>query len=271
MEWRNGQQTLYLKMKQQTNIDDLWECENFTFIRKIKRGVEVFEDRIECNILGIRKRPGMQGEEGEHEETGVRWIKVEGAEYRLEKKEIVDWLSTWGEPLSDLKEDTHVDTIDPDTDSEGLGTGVYSMKMKLKEFPPQHIPMCGRRVRLYYKGIAKKCGKCFGNHKPNVCDQERIPWINYVRDFKADHPEVDESFYGRWARILEEEESAGKMADTQKIWTRRNLNGDTIMPEEDEVRGVETEETTDDESDSSTIEVTSQDMPESQESHSITR
>ncbi len=61
------------------------------------------------------------------------------------------------------------------------------------------------------------------------------------------------------------------MADTPKIWTRRNLNGDTIMPEEDEAQGDETEETTDDESDSSTIEVTSQEMSESQESHSITR
>jgi hypothetical protein len=89
-EWRNGQLTIYLKMKQQSNIDDLWECENFTFTREIKRGAEVMHDKIECNIMGIRRRPGMLNEWEEQEETGIRWLKIEGAEYRLEKKEIVD-------------------------------------------------------------------------------------------------------------------------------------------------------------------------------------
>jgi hypothetical protein len=270
-EWRNGAQTLYLKMKQQSNIDDLWECEKFTFIREIKRGAGVTEDRIECNILGIRKRPGMQEEFDKQEETGKRWVKIEGAEYKLEKKEMVDWLCTWGDPLSDLKEDLHEDTVDPDSDSEPLRTGVYSLKMKLKELPTQHIPMCGRRVRLYYKGIAKKCGKCFGDPKTNVCHQERIPWVNYVRDIKEDHPEVPESFYGRWTRILEEEELAGRMAITPKIWTRRDLNGVTIKPEEEEAAREEEEETSEDESDSSTIGENTAEMPKNHEALNITR
>jgi hypothetical protein len=270
-EWRNGQMTLFLKMKQQTNIDDLWECENFTYTRKVPRGKEILEDKIECQILGIRKRPGMQGDWDEQEETGIRWIKVEGAEYRLEKREIVDWLSTWGEPLSDPKEDVHEDTIDPDSDSEPISTGLYSLKMKLNELPPQHIPMCGRRVRLYYKGIVKKCGKCFGDHKPNVCDQERVPWINYVRDFMEDFPEIDESYYGRWTRILNEEEAAGKMANTPRVWTRRSLNGETIKPLEAAAVLNEEEETSEDESDSSTHVEDITELSTNQEIPSITK
>ena len=76
-------------------------------------------------------------------------MKVEGADNKLTKKEILDWLEVWGESITDLREDLHEDTIDPDTDTEPLGTGTYSVKMRLKEFPPQHVPMCGRRIRLY--------------------------------------------------------------------------------------------------------------------------
>jgi hypothetical protein len=105
------------------------------------------------------------------------------------------------------------------------------MKMKLKEFPPQHVPMCGRRVRLYYKEIAKKCGKCLGDNRPADCKNDQIPWINYVRDFQLDHPEVKPELYGRWARILEEEEAAGKLAKTERVWTRRSLDGEEIRTE----------------------------------------
>jgi hypothetical protein len=72
---------------------------------------------------------------------------VEGAKYRLEKNDMIDWPKTWGEPLCNLKEDVHENTIDLDTDTEPLGTGVHSLKMKLKESPP-HVPMCGRRMGL---------------------------------------------------------------------------------------------------------------------------
>jgi hypothetical protein len=106
--------------------------------------------------------------------------------------------------------------------------------------------MCGRRIRLYYKGIQKKCGKCFGNHRNSECDQERVPWINYVRDFKADHPEVPEVFYGRWMKILKEEEEQGNMKSTNKIKTRRQLRW---WEEEDEEMTAQVTETVEEEED----------------------
>ena len=179
----------------------------------------------------------MWGGGANFKEDGIRWIKVEGSDYRLEKRDMLEWLEVWGEAISDLKEDLHVDTIDPDSDTEPLGNGTYSVKMRLKEFPPQHVPMCGRRMRLYYKGIEKKCGKCFGKHKNNECDQERIPWINYVQDFIKDYPEIPEESYGRWIKILRDEEKSGKLTKTKKIQIRRKLN----WWEEDEDEVVITE------------------------------
>jgi hypothetical protein len=219
-EWRNGQ-TLFLKLKEQVNVDDLWEVENFTYTRKIPRGDSFVEDKIECNILGIRRRPGQGGGDYEPLLDSIRWVKVEGADYRIQKNEMLDWLSIWGEPLSDMKEEMHEASIDPDTDSEPLGTGEYSVKMDFNILPPQHIPMCGRRIRIYYKGIAKKCGKCFGDHRPTECDQERVPWINYIRDFREDYPEVKDEMYGRWLRILNEEQAAGN-------WHRHRESGPVL-------------------------------------------
>ena len=126
----------------------------------------------------------------------------------------MDWLEVWGVAIGDLKEDLHEDTVDPESDTEPLRTGTYSVKFLLNEFPPQHVPMCGRRIRLYYKGIAKKCGKCFGDHRNSDCDQDRVPWINYVKDFMEDYPDVPEAYYGRWAKILRDEEASGKLEKT---------------------------------------------------------
>jgi hypothetical protein len=53
MEWRNGQ-TLYLKLKDQINVNDLAQVKDFTFVRNYRKGSEIMEDRIECSIQGIR-------------------------------------------------------------------------------------------------------------------------------------------------------------------------------------------------------------------------
>jgi hypothetical protein len=205
-------------------------------------------------------------------------VKIEGADYRLQKNEMLDWLSIWGVPLSDLKEEMHEASIDPDTDSEPLGTGEYSVKMDFCILPPQHIPMCGKRIRIYYKGIAKKCGKCFGDHRPTECDQERVPWINYIRDFREDYPEIKDEMYGRWLRILNEEQAAGKMAQTPRIWTRTALDGTIIYPKDNQnEENPTTEEAapadeTSEESDDSTLAVTDdEDSEQSEEGETNTQ
>ena len=66
------------------------------------------------------------------------------------------------------------------------------------------------------------------------CDQERVPWINYARDFMEDHPGVPEEFYGRWARILKEEEASGKLTKTTKVNTKRPLNKNEETDRQDE-------------------------------------
>jgi hypothetical protein len=92
-------------------------------------------------------------------------VKVEGCEYRLEENQILEWLSYFGEVKTNLFEDTHEESDDSSDDLPPVGNGIYSVKMKLTKDMPQLIPMHGKRVRLYYRGITKRCTNCFGTHQ----------------------------------------------------------------------------------------------------------
>jgi hypothetical protein len=109
------------------------------------------------------------------------WIKVEGAEYELPKDEIVAWLEKFGNAVSDLTEDKERDSSDSD-DTEYFNR-IYSIKMDLKTKPPQFLPISGKKIKIYYKGIEKRCVKCFGTgHLKKDCILARKVWMEYVSD-----------------------------------------------------------------------------------------
>ena len=82
-------------------------------------------------------------------------------------------LSLSGYVVSDIVEDLFLD--DPknetspkiNTDGESTGTnhtGNYSVLMKLDTNIPQLLPMAGRRVKIYYRGVKRLCTRCFEKH-----------------------------------------------------------------------------------------------------------
>ncbi len=72
-------------------------------------------------------------------------MKVEGCEYRVEKEQIISWLSNFGEIKSKLTEDVYEESDDSENDMP-LGNGIYSVKMKIEKDLPQFMPMHGNRV-----------------------------------------------------------------------------------------------------------------------------
>ena len=113
---------------------------------------------------------------------------------------ILSWLSLYGEVLSDVVEDVFEDS----EDSEGTNaTGIYSVKMKLTTDIPQLLPMDGRRIKIYYRGISKLCTSCFGKHVRRDCKNEKAQWIDYVRNFVNKNPQISKNQYGKWISILE--------------------------------------------------------------------
>jgi hypothetical protein len=65
------------------------------------------------------------------------------------------------------------------------------------------IPMHGKRIRLYYRGIIKRCTNCFGAHQRKNCKEEKVPWIKYVEQFITNFPEIPKESYGRWANMID--------------------------------------------------------------------
>ena len=83
-----------------------------------------------------------------------------------------------------------------------VGTGNLSAKMTIEQEIPQFLPMMGRKVRVYYRGITKLCINCYqpGHIKKN-CKNSTVGWIDYVQKFKEEHDFSDE-LYGNWIKIL---------------------------------------------------------------------
>jgi hypothetical protein len=92
--------------------------------------------------------------------------------------------------------------------------------MQLERDMPQLIPMHGKRILLYYRGIIKRCTNCFGSHQRKNCKEEQVPWIKYVKQFITNYLEIPMEAYGRWAKMID---GMGLGADANK----------TIVPEKD--------------------------------------
>ena len=53
-------------------------------------------DIIKCKLRGIKKKVLVEQVETEDElKQGIRWVTTEGAEYNLEAREILEWLSKY--------------------------------------------------------------------------------------------------------------------------------------------------------------------------------
>ena len=82
-------------------------------------------------------------------------------------------------------------------------TGNYSIMMVLEHKIPQLIPMNGRRVKIYHKGIEKLCTKCFGKHRKSDCRSEnKVNWLDYVRNFMVLNEFIPIELFGRWNDLV---------------------------------------------------------------------
>jgi hypothetical protein len=147
-----GHPTIKYRLKEKINVDlDLQGKSVFTFERTEKVGSETLVHTLKCEISGIRELSDVSEGNGVARKSRYTWIKVEGAEYELPKDEIVAWLGKFGNPVTELTEDKERDSSD--SDENEYFNGIYSIKMDLETKPPQFLPISGKKIRIYYKGI----------------------------------------------------------------------------------------------------------------------
>ncbi len=73
--------------------------------------------------------------------------------------------------------------------------------MTLEKDIPQFLPMMGRKVQVYYRGITKIINCYQPGHIKKTC-KKSVGWIDYVQKFKEEHDFSDEMF-GNWIKILD--------------------------------------------------------------------
>ena len=200
-----GHPVVIFKTKEIFNIDERLAGKSFfTYQKKVKtdQGEKVVE--MTCTIKGIR---GMDSTE--RQVSAYTWLKIEGAEYLLDEEQMKVWLSEYGFLVSGVTEDMEDVEGQSSEDEEirndvDISTGIYSARIKLNKVIPQLIPMHGKKIRIYHKGIKKQCVNCYETgHFKRDCKNERKEWLDYVDYFMLSTP-LPEGLYGNWVRMVEE-------------------------------------------------------------------
>jgi len=201
-----GNPAIIFKLKNVINIDEVFKGRaNFSFLKRSKTedGAERV-DTYDCVIRGVR-------EEGQPPTTSQRYtyLKIEGADLQVEPKTIKKWLMQYGTLMSDLVQEaeelgTSSEEEDLDLDP-GLtwSTGTYSIKMLLQRPIHQFLPIDGKKIKVYHKGIKKMCSNCYqAGHLRMACQSNRVDWMSYVDNFVLNSG-LDETYFGKWMEKLQ--------------------------------------------------------------------
>ena len=227
----SGGPIITYKLYSQFNIDQLASVQFFELERKMTVRGEEKTSILKCKIRGIRTEQRVEGEP--YEDTGLRWVKIEGCGYRVEKDQMIEWLTNFGEIKSEVTEDTYEESDDSENDMP-VGNSIYSVRMKILRDMPQFVPMYGKRVRLYYRGIVKRCTNCFQPHQRKFCKNEKVTWPDYVDGFARMFPEIPQIMYGKWKALI-------KTTVSMSSPENKPLKEQETLSEEKEI-GVQTKE-----------------------------
>jgi hypothetical protein len=76
---------------------------------------------------------------------------MEGCNYKIQEEIIFEFLSHYGEVLSEVMEDLFDDGSVLDSEMYGTNrSGIYSVKIKLAKDIPQLGPILGRQIKLFW-------------------------------------------------------------------------------------------------------------------------
>ena len=196
-----GVPSVLFKLKNIINVDKVFEGRaRFSFTRAVPVEGGIREDTYDCNIRGVR-------EVGQPQAQRYTYLKIEGMDYQVDIETIRKWLLMFGNIMSEITED--VEKVDISSDEEegddfpleselSFATGIYSVKMLLHRKIPQFLPIGGKKIKIYHRGIDKLCSKCYqSGHNRLQCHNERRDWLSYI-DRGMQRASLDNSYYGGW-------------------------------------------------------------------------
>ena len=202
-----GNPVISYMLKEKINIDTTFTSVDFYFEKDTANGRSVFEGKIR----------GVRLEDTTPRENDVRWVKLENCAWAFKEEKVKEWLSLYGEMMSPLEEEEQrFDSDDSDECKDPVGNGNLATKMRLSKSIPQFLPMLGRKIRVYYRGITKLCINCYEpGHIRKDCPNQTVGWISYVERFMREN-NLDDSFYGNWRKVVDNIKHKKEMEEQRK-------------------------------------------------------
>ena len=76
-----------------------------------------------------------------------------------------------------------------DEDEVTMGTGVYLVQARLNRLVPNVLPIQGKKIKVWYKGVKRQCSLCYGYHKRETACLKKS-FDEYAADFKVNNPNI---------------------------------------------------------------------------------
>ena len=135
----------------------------------------------------------MRLEDPTPQQNDVRWVKLENCAWAFKEEKVFEWLSQYGEMLSPLEEEEQkFDSDDDDDCKDPVGNGNLAARMKIAKKIPQFLPMLGRNIKVYYRGIVKVCINCYQpGHIQKDCQNPTVGWITYMEKFMQENEQMN--------------------------------------------------------------------------------
>ena len=190
-----GHPVITFRLRERVNVDQLFETDMIKFERETIDGTVTIQGKIRGLSLG--KETFVKGD--------MKRVKIKGCKWSIEEEVLEKWLSNYGLLVTPITEEMHRESDEESEEDEEeleqppLGTGNLCVKMKLDRSIPQFLPIMGRKIEIYYRGVEFICTRCYNHgHKRNDCQTERTDWMEYVKNFIENNENIEPELYGKW-------------------------------------------------------------------------
>ena len=187
-----GHPVISYRLKTQINVDEKFGLtDRFCYNRIVGEKT----DKIEGKIRGVRMGvPNFSRKDS-------RRVKIKNCKWNFSEEQIMEWLSRYGNVVVPLVEETLDLSEGEEEEEDEYGTGNYWLTMELEEAIPQFLPMFGRKIEIYYRGMEMTCMNCYrSGHRRANCMNGKREWMDYVTEF-IESNNLRPEMYGKWDQI----------------------------------------------------------------------